>query len=150
MLPDTLKNVYGHKQPTGDADTQKYALQDMHLLEGLCPDSLFLGAMIAGIASSGPGYGQYAHPHWVDFILTSANTWKQPIEDFTLTVERGKPEEEDTQTFVSFCSPQNASVEKLDADHFQVHLTNFVPASELRIGFFDVPIPQATQPASKK
>jgi hypothetical protein len=150
MLPDTLKNVYGHKQPTGDADSQKYALHDMHLLEGLCPDPLFLSAMIARIEASSTGYGKYAHPRWVDFILTSANTWKQPIEDFTLTVERGKPEEEITRTFVSFCSPQNANVEKLDADHFQVHLTNFVPVAELRIGFFDVPMAKPAQTAPKK
>jgi hypothetical protein len=140
MLPDTLKNVYGHKQPTGDADTVKYGLEDMQRLEGLCPDPSLLTGMIARIEASGPGYGQYAHPHWVDFILTSANTWKQPIEDFTLTVERGKPEEDNTQTFVSFCSPQDAPVKKLDADHFEIHLTNFIPAAELRIGFFDVPI----------
>jgi hypothetical protein len=139
MLPDTVKNVFGHKQPTGDADTVKYALQDMKLLEGLCPDPSLLTGMIARIEASGPGYGQYAHPHWVDFILTSANTWKQPIEDFTLIVERGKPEEENTQVSVSLCSPQNAPVTKLDANTFQVHLTNFVPKTELRIGYFDVP-----------
>jgi hypothetical protein len=147
MLPDTLENVSGHKQPSGDADTVKYAVQDMQLLEGLCPDPSFLSGLIGQINSSAPGYGQYAHPHWVDFILTSANTWKQPIEDFTLIVERGKPEEENTQTFVSFCSPQNAPVQKLDANTFQVHLTSFVPQSELRIGFFDVPQP-APAPAS--
>ena len=38
MLVDTLKNVSGHKQPTGDADTVKYALEDMQRLEALCPD----------------------------------------------------------------------------------------------------------------
>ncbi len=139
MLPDTVRNVLEHKQPSGDADTVKYALVDMQLLEGLCPDPSLLSGMIARIEASSPGYGQYAHPHWVDFILTSANTWKQPIEDFTLIVERGKPEEQNTQVFVSFCPPQNAPVTKLDADHFQVHLTNFVPSSELRIGFFDLP-----------
>ena len=139
MLPDTLKNVSEHKQPTGDADTVKGDLEDMQRLESLCPDPGFLSSLIGQLAASGPGYGQYAHPRWVDFILTSANTWKQPIEDFTLIVERGKPEENDTQVDVTFCSPQNAPVQKLDANTFQVHLTNFVPASELRIGFFDVP-----------
>jgi len=139
MLADTLKNVSEHKQPTGDADTVKYALEDMQRLQGLCPDPTFLSKMIKQIETNKEGYGAYAHPHWVDFILTSANTWKQPIEDFTLIVERGKPEEENTETAVSFCSPQNASVEKLDANTFQVHLTNLVPQSELRIGYFDVP-----------
>ena len=144
MLLDTLKNVSAHKQPTGDPDTVKYELEDMQRLEALCPDPAFLSGLIGRMDASGPGYGQYAHPHWVDFILTSANTWKQPIEDFTLIVERGKPEEENTQTFVSFCPPQNAHVDKLDANTFQVHLTNFVPQSELRIGFFDAP--QAAPP----
>jgi hypothetical protein len=147
MLSDTVTNVLGHKQPTGDADTVKYALQDMQLLEGLCPDPSLLNGIIAGIQASAPGYGQYAHPHWVDFILTSANTWKQPIEDFTLIVERGKPEEENSQTFVSFCSPQNAPVTKTDANTFQLHLTDFVPKDELRIGYFDAPQP-APAPAS--
>ena len=150
MLLDTLKNVSQHKQPTGNADTAKYALQDMQLLEGFCPDPSFLSAMIAQIQSSGPGYGQYAHPRWVDFILTTANTWKRPIEDFTLIVERGNPEEENTRVFVSFCPPRNAHVDKLDAGHFRVHLTNFVPTSDLRIGFFDVPEVKPAQPATKK
>jgi len=147
MLLDTLKNVSGHMQPTGDADTVKYDLEDMQRLEALCPDPSFVTGMIRQMDSSLPGFGQYAHPHWVDFILTSANTWKQPIEDFTLIVKRGKPEEENTKAAVSFCPPQNAPVEKLDADTFQVHLTNFVPQAELRIGYFDVPQP-APAPAS--
>jgi hypothetical protein len=139
MLLDTVENVFEHKQPTGDAENVKYALEDMKLLEELCPDPQLLSGMIERMEASGAGYGQYAHPHWVDFILTSANTWKQPIEDFTLIVGRGKPEEPGTQTIVSFCSANNAPIEKLDADHFQMHLNNFVPKDELHIGFFDLP-----------
>jgi hypothetical protein len=85
----------------------------------------------------------------VDFILTSANTWQRPIEDFTLIIERGKPEQGEKR-LISFCSPENGKVERLDADHFQVHLTNFVPTSELRIGFFDMPLPKPAQPATAK
>jgi hypothetical protein len=139
MLADTLKNVSGHRQPTGDPDTVKYALEDMQRLEALCPDPAFLSGLIKQMDASAEGYGAYAHPHWVDFILTSANTWKQPIEDFTLIVERGKPEEENTKVSVSLCTPQNAPVTKLDANTFQVHLTDFVPKDELRIGYFDMP-----------
>jgi len=142
MPPETLKNVLQHKEPTGNADTVQYELQDMHHLESLCPDSSFLNGLIRGIEASGPGYGQFAHPSWVDFILTSANTWRQPIEDFTLIVERGKSDSGQPDTrFVSFCAPQNAPVTKLDADRFQVHLTNFVPTAELHIGYFDLPAP---------
>ena len=66
---------------------------------------------------------------WVDFILTTANTWKQPIEDFTLIVERPTP-----GYLVSFC--WNGDVEKIDSNHFRVHTTNLVPTDELRIGYY--------------
>jgi hypothetical protein len=75
---------------------------------------------------------------YVDFILTTANTWKQPIEDFTLLVER-PPLERDPYhpatgvNYVSFC--WDGPVTKIDADHFSAHTTNFVPAKELRLGF---------------
>jgi hypothetical protein len=77
---------------------------------------------------------------WVDFILTTANTWKQPIEDFTLVIERPKPKEGE-QELISLCSPGKG--EKLDADHFRVHLANFIPKAELHIGFFAIPVANA-------
>jgi hypothetical protein len=92
------------------------------------------------------GPGPRIPMHWVDFILTTANTWKQPIEDFTLIVERPAPLE-DWKSLISFCSPENGKVEKLDADHFQVHLKNFIPTAELHIGFFDIP---NAKPVAKK
>lgn len=148
LMPiDTLKYVSEHKQPTGDADTVQYELQDMQRLESLCPDPTFLSGLIGQMVASQPDSGELAQPHWVDFILTSANTWKQSIEDFTLIVERGKPELAKDQNIVSFCTPQNAPVTKVDANTFQVHLTDFVPKDELRIGYFDVP-PAAPAPAS--
>lgn len=72
---------------------------------------------------------------YVDFILTTANTWKTPIEDFTLIVE--KPHHQYAkETFVSFC--WNGPVVKIDDTHFSAHISNLVPTKELRIGFFDV------------
>ena len=68
--------------------------------------------------------------------------------DFTLIVERPKAESSG-KTLISFCSPANGKIEKLDADHLKVHLTNFVPASELHIGFFEIPLAQTTQSAAK-
>lgn len=72
---------------------------------------------------------------WVDFILTTANTWKTPIEDFTLIIERDR-EKGAKQSFVSFC--WDGPVTKTDADHFSAHVDNFVPKQELHIGFFSV------------
>jgi hypothetical protein len=77
---------------------------------------------------------------YVDFILTTANTWKTPIEDFTLIVERPHyPKEtaiQSHQTFVSFC--WDGPITKIDADHFSAHITDFVPKQELRIGSIEV------------
>jgi hypothetical protein len=72
---------------------------------------------------------------YVDFILSTANTWKTPIEDFTLIVER--PHIKDNLAdYVSFC--WDGPVTKSDSDHFVATATNFVPKKELRIGFFHV------------
>lgn len=101
------------------------------LLVGFCADQPFLNALARQ-------HG-LLFPYWIDFILTSANTWQRPIEDFTLIIERPQPEH-GGRVLVSFCSPAGGKVEKLDADRFQVHLTNFIPASELHIGFFEVPV----------
>lgn len=76
---------------------------------------------------------------YVDFILTTANTWKTPIEDFTLVVERphGKTLQGESGTnYVSFC--WDGPVTKIDAGHFSARSTNFVPTKELRIGFLQV------------
>ena len=72
---------------------------------------------------------------YVDFILTTANTWKTPIEDFTLVVDRPK-QERGKIDYVSFC--WDGPVRKIDADHFSAHVVDFVPTKELRIGFFHV------------
>jgi hypothetical protein len=114
------------------------------LLTGFCADQPFLSALSRHFREDGLVY-----PQWVDFILTSANTWQRPIEDFTLIIERPQPEQ-DKKTIISFCSPANGKIEKLDADHMQVHLTNFVPATELHIGFFEIPLSNPVQPAEKK
>jgi hypothetical protein len=79
---------------------------------------------------------------YVDFILTTANTWRTPIEDFTLIVER--PHWKDWKTgndlgnYVSFC--WDGPITKIDADHFTAHAANFIPRKEFRVGFFSIEI----------
>jgi hypothetical protein len=72
---------------------------------------------------------------YVDFVLTTANTWKRPIEDFTLVVERPHGQKS-LQTFVSFC--WDGPITKLDDDHFSAHTVDFIPKKELHIGFVEV------------
>jgi hypothetical protein len=126
------------------------------LLAGLCVDQSLLSTLARQLqenasqdkAVSKRLFTELVFPQWVDFILTSANTWQRPIEDFTLIVERPQPEQ-GGKILVSFCSPADGTVEKLDADHLQVHLTNFVPVSELHIGFFEVPLAKAARATAK-
>jgi hypothetical protein len=76
---------------------------------------------------------KYAVPfNYVDFILTTANTWKTPIEDFTLIVERPKAKVGDTP-LISFC--WDGPIEKTDATHFTAHTVDLTPTKELRVGF---------------
>jgi hypothetical protein len=68
---------------------------------------------------------------WVDYILTTANTWKTPIKDFELVVEKSAP-----QDYVSFC--WDGKVEQLDNRRLVARVRNFVPKRELKVTFFQV------------
>jgi len=81
-----------------------------------------------------PQFDGYLEYIWVDYILTTANSWKTPIEDFELIVE--KSERPDAKEFVSFC--WDGPVQKLDATHFVARTKDFVPKRELHIAFFEV------------
>jgi len=90
--------------------------------------------------ADGKDKGKTASYSYVDFILTTANTWKMPIEDFTLIVERthwkNNQGERDLGNYVSFC--WDGPIIKTDADHFTAHTLRLVPSKEVRIGFFGI------------
>jgi hypothetical protein len=132
----TIEKALGVKKQPGASTATP---EDSSLLASFCPDSLTLHAVENSMSSATEADRSFAHPYWVDFILKSANTWRRPIESFTLVVERGTPDESGDTTLVSFCSPQNAPVKKLHEDQFSVHLSNFIPKADLHIGFFDLP-----------
>ena len=68
---------------------------------------------------------------WVDYILTTANTWKTPIKDFELVIEKSSP-----QDYVSFC--WDGKVQQLDDRRLVARVRNFVPKRELKVTFFQV------------
>jgi hypothetical protein len=121
----------------GGTNSIRYALgpapdhESVEELASVCVDG-HLHAALEQVSASDEKDAPY---NWVDFILTSANTWKTPIEDFTLIVERPHPRDS-LASYVSFC--WDGPVTKVDADHFSAHASNFIPKKELRIGFFDV------------
>jgi len=111
--------------------------QEIDEVESMCFEPALRNRMLSMTKQ-----GQMVPYNYVDFILTTANTWKTPIEDFTLIVERPSAGDQgknkryvpaSKQSLVSFCWA--GPVEKSDPQHFTAHLTNFVPDKELRIGF---------------
>lgn len=72
---------------------------------------------------------------WVDYILTTANTWKTPIKEFELIVEispiaRSIP----TPKYMSFC--WNGRSEISYGNALSVRAIDFVPSKELKVYFF--------------
>ena len=156
MVASTLDS--GEVKKQGQLNSNINDQLDQNILPYFCTEPAFLRTLLHDLISG----NSMPHPNnleetgeiefgssWVDFILTSANTWQRPIEDFTLIIERPRSEQ-GGKVLISFCSPASGKVDKLDADHFQVHLTNFVPTSELHIGFFDTPLPKPALPTAVK
>jgi Domain of unknown function (DUF4424) len=65
---------------------------------------------------------------WVSYVLTTANTWKMPIGEFELVVER--PE----KSIVSFC--WEGKIEENEGEHVRSVVKDFVPKRELKVFFF--------------
>jgi len=74
---------------------------------------------------------------WVDFILTTANSWKTPIKEFDLIVVKDAPKRMVQPNVVSFC--WDGPVKRLDANHFEATAADFVPKKELHILYLDIP-----------
>jgi hypothetical protein len=72
----------------------------------------------------------HGHLNWVKYILTSANTWKTPIKDFELVVDKSGAHD------VRFC--WDGKIEKLDANRVVARAKDFVPTKELTIYFLHV------------
>jgi hypothetical protein len=71
----------------------------------------------------------YIGMQWVDYILTTANSWKRPIKNFELIVEGGP--------LLSFCWP--GAVQQIYNNRVKATAVDFVPKADLHIAFFDIP-----------
>ncbi|MBB5605977.1 MULTISPECIES: DUF4424 family protein [unclassified Janthinobacterium] len=67
----------------------------------------------------------------VSYILTTGNTWKNGIEDFSLNLIKGKPDE-----LISLCFP--GTFTKVNPTTLQVRLRNFRPQQDLDVYFGNV------------
>lgn len=86
-------------------------------------------------ATPNPGFTNYFGATWVNYILTTANTWKTPIKDFQAEIETPEPDARESYT-TSFC--WNGPVQRIGQRKFLLPMTNFVPKQELAVYFFAV------------
>jgi len=119
--------VIGASNMIGDMSKYNAKSGEYAELASLCPTS----AMVQSLGKTDLPETDPTGLFYVDFILTTANTWKTPIEDFTLIVER--PAEDYRVNDVSLC--WDGPVTKTDANHFTAHVSGLVPSKELRVGF---------------
>jgi hypothetical protein len=129
MVPDaSFRAAKLNASPTERGNVDKDSIEEV---TSVCPTDQLLGSLDKASGNTADDYG---YLQYVDFILTTANTWKQPINDFTLFVER--PVDKNGKYLVSFCWPSR--VEQIDPNLFKATATDLVPKQELRIGFFQV------------
>jgi hypothetical protein len=70
---------------------------------------------------------------WLTYILKTGANWAGPIQDFTLTVDKGK-----ARNLVSFCGK---GVKKISPTQFRMKAKNFTPRDDLNV-LFVIPNPQ--------
>ena len=76
----------------------------------------------------------YLSERRVAYILKTGANWAGPIADFTLTVDKGKPD-----NLVSFCGND---IKKLSPTQFQVHYRKFTPDADLAVLFVIKNVPE--------
>jgi hypothetical protein len=77
---------------------------------------------------------------WVDYILTTANSWKTPIKRFELVVERGQDQKwyDPNWDYASFC--WDGPVKQVGPYRYEASATDFVPKRELKVLFVTTPV----------
>ena len=95
-----------------------------------------------------PSSGEYIYSAWVNYVLTTANTWKTPIKDFQLVVDGSTASKDMSYPYVSFC--WDGPIEKVSPSHWVARRKDFIPQHELAVYYFDVPIYQAPSKLSRE
>jgi hypothetical protein len=87
-----------------------------------CMDGPFLRALENATKQSGQDYPPFMEA-WISYVLTTGGNWAGPIGRFTLTVDKGAPE-----NFISFCGEV---VEKIGPTTFRMVKEDFYPERDL-------------------
>ena len=105
-----------------------YDMENAELAREVCMDDAFRAAVLARF-----GQGDYttSTAYQLDYILTTANSWRGPIGRFHLTVDKGAPE-----MLVSLCRD---GIRKTGATTFEWWAENWRPEADLHLLFVAPP-----------
>lgn len=96
-----------------------------------CSDQRLLEALGAAQRQQANGQGKPAiFKRWVSYILTTANSWRTPIDDFELVVDFPPGE------FATFC--WDGPIERVSPTRLRARKRDFVPAKEVAVFFLHV------------
>jgi len=126
----TIEHSYKPAPPGGifiwPADKQAFDPYQQQLVRDFCIDESTQRGLIKRL--HGPGAGEMAGTGtalFLDYVLTTANTWKGPIGSFHLTIDKGKPD-----SILSLCID---GLRKTGPTRFAMEQSNFTPRRDLRL-----------------
>ena len=102
-----------------------------------CTDDALIGTLKKTLTSPEEYYGAPYTESWISYIWSTGNNWAGPIEDFTLTIDKGDP-----KNLVSFC--WDGDVKKIGPTTFQMSAKDWYPpyGRELDILILDHYVPE--------
>jgi hypothetical protein len=118
-MPVRVEHKY-KPYPSGFVMVSNHFAYDRQLAREACVDAPTERAIKRVLRPNDGGVGQV-----IDYILTTANTWKNPIGRFRLTVNKGDP-----RNIVSFCGN---GVRKTGPTTFSLEYKNFKPVQDLKV-----------------
>lgn len=89
-----------------------------------CIDDGFVKTSRKLVAGAEEGTSPYFE-NWISYVLTTGANWMGPIKKFTLTIDKGEPD-----NFVSFCG---TGVKKTGPTTFEMTATDFYPEKDIDI-----------------
>ena len=123
VIEHQYKPSVGSTAGTGIGNSQ---IPDAHgYKDTYCMDPGFVAAVARAQQAAQKVKNAYISEQRGDYILKTGANWAGPIADFTLTVDKGKPD-----NLISFCG---TGVKKLSPTQFQVHYTDFTPKADLAV-----------------
>ncbi len=115
---------------SGGAGAVLSVLSEEELRTEYCADDAFVREWNRLVSLNGPlGTPQSHEAVRIAYILTTANSWAQPIGEFTLRLKKRHPSER-----VTLCFP--GRFRKVDALTLETTLQTFTPRTELKALFF--------------